>query len=97
MDKVVVLFDTIYPEKTENKISRVRPKILIKLYHTDTFTYDKLLTCITTPQSPSVFTLQKMKSQNKEIICQYLLDAYNYKRTSNRLDVKTWQDLKNNK
>lgn len=85
LDKVVEFYETIYPERKDGKISSARPTILVKLYNTNHFSYKRLLQCIESSSSMAVVNLRNAATQSKEIVCKYILDAYNHGLTTNRL------------
>lgn len=93
LDKLILLYDTIYPSKWW-KISSSRCRLLVKLYLTPNFSYARLLDCFTQPKSPQVPYLQNLTSQNRDMISKYIIEIYNFRTTTWRLDVRDWNDLK---
>ena len=99
LDKVVELYDTIYPGREDKKISNAWSTILLKLHDVPNFSFKRLLQLINEGENPApaILSLRKLTSQNKEFICEYLVSIYNFNRQrqgSNYIDVKNWQDLK---
>ena len=94
LDRVVQLFDTIYPERQKNTISSAWIHILAKLYHLPEFSYKRLIEAVKNPQNIPAFDLKQLTSQTQAIVSHHLLATYNHKLASNRLPYNNRDMLK---
>jgi hypothetical protein len=94
LDRVVQLFETIYPERKTSTISNAWVHILSKLYHLPDFSYKRLIEAVKNPQNIPAFELKQLTSQTQAIVSHHLLATYNHKLASNRIPYNNRDMLK---